>query len=208
MLALESLLRDFDPIVAKAAGDLLQKSSSLPIEVKPTHRRASQPSPVFLRNMPPCVVVSLEGEEVITIVLNRRLAPVAVARFLAEGASSYVNAMFYRDDENLTVFGHRFAHDEGGWPRFARDEAGTTVRYMTITMLNHGPDTGDGRIAIRWRSNPELDRRETVIGQGHPSKGALAAIGLGKFVEKIAVGGEARVAAAGQTDPCNPRRAW
>jgi cyclophilin family peptidyl-prolyl cis-trans isomerase len=206
---LNSHLRDYDPLVAKAAAALLQKSSTSPVEAQPKYRPAFQPAAERLRTLPPCVLVSLEGEESITILLNRNEAPVAVARFLESAESGYyANSMFYRDDENLTVFGNRAANDEGGWTRFARDEPGTRVRWMSVTMLNHGPDTADGRLAIRWRGNPELDRRETVIGQAHAPPSALRAIELGKLVEKIVVGGEGRVAAAGPRDPCNPRRPW
>ena len=207
--ALNSHLRDYDPLVANAAAALLRKSSTSPVEAQPKYRPPYQPAAEKVRTLPPCVVVSLEGEDSITIVLNRNKAPVAVARFLESAESGYYNnSMFYRDDENLTVFGNPAANDEGGWARFARDEPGTRVRWMSVTMLTHGPDTADGRLAIRWHSNPELDRRETVIGQAHAHPSALRAIELGKLVEKIVVGGEGRVAATGAGDPCNPRRPW
>jgi cyclophilin family peptidyl-prolyl cis-trans isomerase len=161
------------------------------------------------------VLLSLEGEAALTVVLNRTIAPVAVARFIETVRfGSYTNASIYRDDEDLTVFGNRWANDEGVWTRFSRDEPGTTVSPMSVTLPGHGPDTADGRVAIRWHANPELDRRETVIGRGYlprppaNSGDVLEALQLGKLIRKIAVGGEGRLAPAGPGDPCNPRAPW
>ena len=149
------------------------------------------------------------------MVLNRNVAPVAVARFLeAVGRGYYTNSVIYRDDENVTVFGNPSANDEGGWPRFARDEPGTSIEWMTLTLQNHGPDTADGRLALRWRPNPELDRRETVIGRAHipslPGRhvGVLDALQLGKLIQKIVVGGEGRIERTGPRDPCYPFKSW
>jgi len=211
---LETHLRDFDPLVAKAAAEYLRKSSTAPVEAQPTHRPAYQPSAQTIRALPPCVLINLEGEASLAIVLNRNSAPVAVARFLEEVARGYyTNSMIYRHDENLTVFGNPAANDEGGWPRFSRDEPGTSIEPMSLTMLNHGPDTGDGRLAIRWHANPELDRRETLIGRAFeprlPARSVgLDALQLGKTVQKIVVGGEGRLERTGPRDPCYPFRPW
>jgi len=138
------------------------------------------------------------------VVLNRTIAPVAVARFL-NAAPYYRNSTIFHDDDNVTVFGNPAENDEGGWPRFARDEPGARIGRLSLTMLNHGPDTADGRLAIRWHANPELDRRETLIGR---VGGSIDAIELGRQIKTIEPGGEAKLAPAGPTDPCYPRRPW
>jgi HEAT repeat protein/cyclophilin family peptidyl-prolyl cis-trans isomerase len=213
LVALQELLRDFDPSVAKAAGDLLQKTSTEPVEVKPTHRRAMQPSDPALQTLPPCATMYLDQDDPLVIVFNRKSAPVAVARFLQGIRLDSNNSVFYRSNENLTVFGPGISNDESGslsWTRFARDEPGTPVRYMSVTMLNHGPDTADGRFAIRWHGDPELDRRETVIGQAVVPPGALTlrSIAYGKPIKKIVAGAEGRLAPRGPADPCYPLKPW
>jgi peptidyl-prolyl cis-trans isomerase B (cyclophilin B) len=215
-MQLRGLLRDFDPLVARAAAEFLRNTSSSPIETQPAYRVAYQPSATRLLTLPPCALITLESEGILAVVLNRTNAPVAVARFLeAAERGHYTDSLIYRDDDNLTVFGNPAAHDEGGWPRFARDEPGTPVRPLSLTMLSHGPDTADGRLAIRWRVYPELDRRETVIGRAYPSRGALVGLQLGKRIEKIVAGGgvdiaigEGRSKPGGSTDPCNPLTPW
>lgn len=213
LLALQEFLRDVDPMVAKAAGALLQKISTDPVEVKPTYRRPMQPSDRALQTLPPCATMFLDQDDPLVIVFDRKSAPVAVARFLQGIQLDYNNSVFYRSNENLTVFGPGISNDESGslsWTRFARDEPGTPVRYMSVTMLNHGPDTADGRFAIRWHGDPELDRSETVIGRAVVPPGALTirSIAYGKPIKKIVAGGEARLAPAGRADPCDPRKPW
>ena len=213
LLALQELLKDFDPMVAKATGELLQRISTDAVEVKPTHRRAMQPPAASLRTLPPCAIMYLDQDDPLVIVFNRKVAPLAVARFLQGAITGYAGSVFYRSDENLTVFGSGLSNDESGSmnsTRFARDEPGTTVRYMSVTMLNHGPDTADGRFAIRWHENPELDRRETVIGQAVIPDGSptMRSIGYGKPIRKIVAGAEGRLAPTGPKDPCYPLKPW
>jgi HEAT repeat protein/cyclophilin family peptidyl-prolyl cis-trans isomerase len=212
-MALQELLRDFDPAVAKATGELLQKVSTDAVEIKPTHRRAMQPLPATLQILPPCAIMYLDQDDPLIIILNRKRAPVAVSRFLQGTITGYFGSTFYRSDKNLTVFGPGMSNDESGsmnWTRFARDEPGTPVRFLSVTMLNFGPDTADGRFAIRWHGDPELDRRETVIGQAVIPAGAptMRSIGLGKPIKKLAVGGEGRLGPAGPGDPCYPLKPW
>ena len=210
---LHLLLRDFDPVVAKAAAELLRKSSSSQVVAEPKYRTAFQPTAERVRTLPPCAVVFLESASFMVIILNRTIAPVAVARFLeAAERDHYVNSLIYREDDNLTVFGNPAENDEGGWPRFARDEPGARIGTMSLTLMNHGPDTADGRLAIRWHSNPEQTRTETLIGRAY---GGLAAFQLGKRIEKIVVGGgvepvtfRTRVQPEGRSDLCNPFQLW
>jgi hypothetical protein len=75
-------------------------------------------------------------------------------------------------------------------------------------MLNHSPDTADGRLAIRWRGDPDSDRRETVVGQGYFGKGAFGGVGLVEMIKSIVVGGERRILLSDGSDLCDPRKLW
>jgi hypothetical protein len=80
----------------------------------------------------------------------------------------YNNTVLHRADENLAIFGNPGAHDEGGLPRFIRDEVGARHDDPHLVLMGHDRDEADGRLAIRYRDNPARFRRETVLGRVLP----------------------------------------
>lgn len=204
-------IRDYDPYVARAAAALMTSRQETPVTADATRRDPEQPTAEQLQTLPPCVMVNLEDDGVIVVLLNRGVAPIAVARFLEAAArGDYNDSLIYHLDENVSLFGSPFDNDEGGWSRFARDEPSTEVLPLSLTLAHEGPDTADGRLSFRWHGSPQLAREETVIGQGRiprqVSRSAPRQVQRGKRIRSIVVGGEGRLERAGPADPCFPGR--
>ncbi len=160
------LATDSDPKVAERAAVLASRLSGQHVPARPTRVRPQQPTIAQLRALPPCVTLDVEGAGTWTVVLDRRRAPLASARFvMLANSNQLANTTLYRVTDRLVVGGNRSGHDEGGLSRFIRDEVGGEYLGPHLVLLGHDRDELDGRFAIRLESNPSRIRQETTLGQ-------------------------------------------
>jgi HEAT repeat protein len=226
------LLTDFDPVVARAAAAVINKVAGANFEANPTRRPPKQPTVAQLLQLPTCVIIRNTEGPYLLLILNRGGAPITVARFLEAASADYFDGLtLHRLNENVAVYGSPGAHDEGGWPRFARDEPGATVRPMTMTILGHDQDALDGRLAVHLVEELGLTRRATVlarvevvgmglatafsptrttttrvVGRSLPTVGPLF---LFNTIEDIETSGVNRaIRNPGEPDPCDPNTPW
>jgi cyclophilin family peptidyl-prolyl cis-trans isomerase/HEAT repeat protein len=164
--AIARLATDSDPKVAERAALMASRLSSRSVPARPTRVRPQQPTVVQLMALPPCVTLAVDGAGDWTVVLDRRRAPLASARFvMLVNSNQLANTTLYRVTDRLVVGGNRNGHDEGGLSRFIRDEVGGEYAGPQLVLLGHERDELDGRFAIRLESNPSRIRQETTLGQ-------------------------------------------
>jgi cyclophilin family peptidyl-prolyl cis-trans isomerase len=165
---LRPYLNDYDPEVARAIAGVIEAISGYPERPRPTRRPGAQPNRAQLMAIPPCITITVDGQDW-PILMDRGIAPIAIARLVSAINSGYYNnTVLHRVDENLAIFGNPGAHDEGGLPRFIRDEVGARHDDPHLVLMGHDRDEADGRLAIRYRDNPARFRRETVLGRVLP----------------------------------------
>jgi cyclophilin family peptidyl-prolyl cis-trans isomerase len=220
MNEIRPLLSDFDPVVAHAVARVLTKASGSPYEATPTRRAAEQPGERQLAAMTTCVMINFTSGARLLVILNRMGAPIAVARFLAAASAGHFNGVIVtRVDENGAAFGSPGGpggpgstggpgnNDEGGWERFAREDLGATVTPRTMTLVGHGADTLDGRLAVSFVNRPDAHRRVTVLGRVE-SMGPTPYV-LFNSIESVELSGVGRAGRLpNQGDPCDPRLPW
>jgi cyclophilin family peptidyl-prolyl cis-trans isomerase len=116
--------------------------------------------------IPPCLTIELEGTITpLVVVLDRAIAPVTIARVVELfNAGYYHRTTWHRVLDTVVIGGNPAGHDEGGVPRFIRDEVGDRVAGPQLVLPAHDRDTADGRLAIRVRGNATRYRRDTVLG--------------------------------------------
>lgn len=161
----ESYLRDFDPLIASAAADVLgvMDNGKRPMP-HPTRRPIEVDStlPNALRSVLGTLAFGNPGDELQMIVFPRE-APLSLARFRNIPTESQ---RIYRIVP-LSFFavgpqGNEFSADA----RFLRDEIGSEPHeFGSIGMLTHGRDTGNGQFFIDLLRHPEWDDDFTVVGR-------------------------------------------
>jgi HEAT repeat protein len=163
---LSPLLTDVDPAVAEAAAALIAKVSGTSSPARPTRRPGFQPNAARIMAIPPCFSIKFEGAvQDVPVVLDRLVAPVAIARLVELINAGYYNGTVIHDlDENIGVGGSPAANNEGGLERVIRDEVGNLETGPQLVLMGHERDYADGRLGIRSRANPSRFRRETVLG--------------------------------------------
>jgi cyclophilin family peptidyl-prolyl cis-trans isomerase len=164
---LAPLLRDFDPIVARAASGVLTRWSGKQVVVDlplPPLRAA----PPLERILPPAaVLVEMENGKTFEIRFNGQ-APLARARFLELAERGYYDDTdFHRIASNFVIQGGGPNSNEycGACP-FARDEVGLVMNTRgTIGISTRGRDTGDSQIFVNLVDSPRLDHEFTVFAR-------------------------------------------
>ena len=103
------------------------------------------------------------------MLLDRDLAPLAVARFWALASKGY-----YTDqdvvyaDKAVALTGSPGGNEFVAADRFMRDEMGGVVRAGSLVMLGHGRDTLDGRLQHLREERRDRSRLDTVLGWAPP----------------------------------------
>ena len=165
---LRPYLNDYDPEIARATAGVIEAIGGYRERPQPTRRPGQQPNRAQLMAIPPCITITVDGQDS-PILLDRGIAPIAIARLVSAINSGYYNGtVLHAADENFAIFGNPGAHDEGGLPRFIRDEVGARHDDPHLVLMGHARDEADGRLAIRYRDNPARFRRETVLGRVLP----------------------------------------
>ena len=162
------LLRDFDPVVATAAGRLLKSwSGEDPIVDPHLLPRAPLPSGRELGEDVQAVVTMASGGS-FTLQFATTQAPLTRTRFirLARG-NHYDGLTFHRIVANAFIQGGSpGANEYAGDALYMRDEVGLEMHTRgSVGISTRGRDTGDAQIFINLVDNPFLDYEYTVFAR-------------------------------------------
>jgi cyclophilin family peptidyl-prolyl cis-trans isomerase/HEAT repeat protein len=167
---LQNYLTDFDPVIAAAAADTLGilDNGKRPLP-HPSHRSLQQPDEQELQNLPHTAIITLgKPGDTLTWSLLFAEAPISVARFVSLARTGYYDGqMFYRlVPLSFLAAGSPGANEFSGDARFLRDEVGSIKHDLgTVSMTNHGRDTGNAQFFVDLARNPEWDDEYTVFAQ-------------------------------------------
>jgi cyclophilin family peptidyl-prolyl cis-trans isomerase/HEAT repeat protein len=163
---LEGYLRDFDPVVAARAAEILTAWTG--------KARTATPQPLT----PPVVTLAgvnaLRGRSLrfhmaaggsFDIALDVDAAPLSASRIARRAGEGYYNGLtFHRVAPNFVIQGGSpGANEYAGEPFYMRDEVGLHIRG-TVGISTRGRDTGDAQIFVNLIDSPRLDHTYTVFG--------------------------------------------
>jgi len=189
---IEPYLTDFDPRVADAAADALERWTGSRPEPRPVPLPTTQlPSFAELAALEGArVVLELSGGGRVEVLLDPFLAPTNSWRFarLAE-SGAFGGLTFHRVVPNFVVQGGSpDANEYAGYERFTRDEIGSDGNWRgTVGTSTRGHDTGDGQIYVNLVDNLRLDHQYTVFGRVVRGMEALATLTAGAVIERARV---------------------
>jgi peptidyl-prolyl cis-trans isomerase B (cyclophilin B) len=165
--AMTPLLKDIDPLVARAAADVITKwSGKIPEIETPSQKSSAIPTAEELAKTVR-VVFEMDGGGKFDVALDSAAAPLTRTRFLSAARSGYYNGLtFHRVVPNFVVQGGSPGANEycGDCP-FMRDEVGGMHQRGTLGISTRGADTGDAQIFINLVDNPRLDLDYTVFAR-------------------------------------------
>jgi cyclophilin family peptidyl-prolyl cis-trans isomerase len=166
---LKGLLKDFDPLVAVAAADVIGLVTGERPVPQPTRRVPDQPTEDELRRLPRSAIIRLQDGITIGLRLLPDEAPLAVARFAKLARAHYFDnqMLSYRFNVLATASGGSpGANDNSGDARFLRDETGIERHTRgAVGLATHGRDTGDARFFIDLVDQPGFDFQYTVFAR-------------------------------------------
>jgi cyclophilin family peptidyl-prolyl cis-trans isomerase/HEAT repeat protein len=185
---LEPFLRDHDPVVADAAGELIEAWTGRAQEAAPQPLpRAPVPSRAELRAWEDATLtLHMQGGGALVIELFPELAPTNVARLVRLATNRYYDGLtFHRWAANFVIQGGSPAANEyQGDAAYTRDEVGGVHWRGTVGLSTRGRDTGDGQIFVNLVNNPRLDDEYTVMGALVDGYGVLDSILEGAVIER------------------------
>jgi cyclophilin family peptidyl-prolyl cis-trans isomerase len=181
------LLKDIDPLVAAAAGDLIAKLTGKPAKVEPTPVARGWPIQYpDLRNQ--CVAVAMSTGRSFVMRMSRA-APLAADRFLKLALVDryYDGLSFHRVVPNFVIQGGSpGANEYSGHQFFMRDEIGARHSRGTVGLSTRGRNTADAQIFINLVDNFRLDSGYTVFASVHgPDLPVIDAIEEGDVMQKF-----------------------
>jgi cyclophilin family peptidyl-prolyl cis-trans isomerase/HEAT repeat protein len=163
---LEGYLRDFDPVVAAKAAEILTAWTGKP--------RTASPQPLTPPGVTLAGINALRGKSLrlhmaaggsFDIGLDVDAAPLSALRIARRAGEGYYNGLtFHRVVPNFVIQGGSpGANEYVGEPFYMRDEVGLHVRG-TVGISTRGRDTGDAQIFVNLIDSPRLDHTYTVFG--------------------------------------------
>jgi cyclophilin family peptidyl-prolyl cis-trans isomerase/HEAT repeat protein len=180
------LLKDIDPLVASAAGDLITKLTGKPAKVEPTPVARGWPIQ-FPDLRKQCVAVAMSTGR--SFVMRMSLAtPLTVDRFLKLALVDryYDGLPFHRVLPNFVIQGGSpGANEYSGQQLFMRDEIGARHSAGTVGLSTRGRNTADGQFFINLVENPQLDADYTVFASVVEGMTAVAAIQEGDVMSRF-----------------------
>jgi cyclophilin family peptidyl-prolyl cis-trans isomerase len=180
------LLKDIDPLVASAAGDLISKLTGKPAKVEPTPVARGWPIQ-FPDLRKQCVAVAMSTGR--SFVMRMSLAaPLAVDRFLKLALVDhyYDGLSFHRVVPNFVIQGGGpGANEYSGHQLFMRDEIGARHSGGTVGLSTRGRNTADGQFFINLVENPRLDADYTVFASVVEGMTAVQAIQEGDVMSRF-----------------------
>jgi cyclophilin family peptidyl-prolyl cis-trans isomerase len=160
------LLKDFDPVVAGKAADVITRLTGKPLRAEPATVLRGWPTGSVRPNL--CVGVTLATGAVFYLQMNSAAAPVTVARFLQLAATDhyYDGLTFHRVVPNFVVQGGSpGANEYAGHKDYMRDEISATNERGTVGLSTRGRNTADAQFFINLVNNHRLDYDYTVFGK-------------------------------------------
>ena len=163
---IEGYLRDFDPVVAQKAAEILTAWTGKP--------RTAAPQPLTPPGVTSAMVSALRGKALrfhmagvghFDIGLEVDAAPLAAIRIARRAGEGYYNGLtFHRIAPNFVIQGGSpGANEYSGEAHYMRDEVGLHYRG-TVGISTRGRDTGDAQIFVNLIDSPRLDHNYTVFG--------------------------------------------
>jgi len=182
---LRPLLRDFDPVVASAAGTLLKAwSGEEPVVAPQLLPRAPLPNGVELgEDMQ--ATITMTGGRTFTLLFNAA-APLTRTRFVRLARASYYDGLtFHRVVANAFIQGGSpGANEFSGESLYMRDEPGLHYR-TTVGVSTRGRDTGDAQMFVNLIDSPRLDHIYTVFATVVAGMDVVDGILEGDVIERV-----------------------
>src|SRR5262249_53701160 len=163
-MQLRPWLRDFDPVVASRAADLMTRLSGKPVKAEPT-TAAHVPAQPFA-NVLQCVVVNMSQGKPFRMRMDPVAAPIAVEQFLKLATMDrYYNGLtFHRVVPNFVIQGGSpGANEYAGYKEYLRDEIAASNARGSVGLSIRGRNTGDAQFYVNLVDNPRLDGGYTVF---------------------------------------------
>jgi cyclophilin family peptidyl-prolyl cis-trans isomerase/HEAT repeat protein len=160
------LLKDFDPVVAGKAADVITRLTGKTVRAEPATVLRGWPTGSLRPNL--CVAVTLESHAVFYLQMNSTAAPITVARFLQLAATDhyYDGLTFHRVVPNFVVQGGSpGANEYAGHKDYMRDEISATNERGTVGLSTRGRNTADAQFFINLVDNHRLDYDYTVFAK-------------------------------------------
>ena len=160
------LLRDYDPVVAAAAAQLLQRwtGDTIVAAPQPLPRAPLPAARELIENVE--AVVTMEGGGAFRLAFESEQAPLTRGRFVRLARARYYDGLtFHRVVPNAFIQGGSpHANEYAGDRLYMRDEVGLPLHTRgTVGISTRGRDTGDAQFFINLVDNPFLDYEYTVF---------------------------------------------
>lgn len=196
---IEPLLKDFDPVVAARAADVISSLTGKAV--------AAEPSPI-VRGWPQvfadrdaCVGVDLQSGQTFWLLLDPQSAPIAVDHFLKLAVRDhyYDGTAIQRVEPNFVIQGGSpGANEYSGHHDYMRDEiAGRNVRG-SVGLSTRGLNTADAQFFVNLVDNSRLDYQYTVFAHV-VNMDVVDAIEEGATIRTMTL-------VSGGHSPCAPKR--
>jgi cyclophilin family peptidyl-prolyl cis-trans isomerase len=166
--ALAALLKDFDPVVATQAAELMTKWTGRTVTADPQVRHATN----FGIAGHVCVSVNLKKGESFRITVDEVSAPITAQHFLQLAVIDhyYDGLTFHRVVPNFVIQGGSpGANEYWGQADFMRDEVGAPNALGSVGVSTRGRNTGDAQFFVNLVENTRLDYDYTVFANVFPA---------------------------------------
>jgi cyclophilin family peptidyl-prolyl cis-trans isomerase/HEAT repeat protein len=163
--ALRPLAKDFDPVVAAAAAQLLSKLTGGPVKAEPPPiQRGWAQQFTNLSNQ--CVKVSLSSGDSFRMRMAPEGAPIAADRFLKLAlVDHYYDRLYvHRVVPNFVIqAGSPGANEYSGYKEYMRDEVALPNGTGSVGLSIRGRNTGDAQFYINLVNNTRLNGGYTIF---------------------------------------------
>jgi len=163
------LLKDFDPVVAAKAAEVITALTGKAAAADPPPVLRGWPSAI--RDLRQCVSVSLSSGPSFRMVMQPAAAPITVDRFLKLVSMDqyYDGLTIHRVVPNFVIQGGSpGANEYSGHQTYMRDEIGARNMRGTVGLSTRGRNTADAQFFINLVDNPRLDGDYTVFASVPP----------------------------------------
>jgi cyclophilin family peptidyl-prolyl cis-trans isomerase/HEAT repeat protein len=166
---LQPYLRDFDPVVADSAAQLLHAWTGTRPQIAPAQPPAT-PAPRFTQAAALAAaraIIQLEDGGEVELQLLPFDAPTNALRFARLARAGYFDGLtFHRIAPNFVVQGGSpHANEYTGDGPYTRDELAVENWRGTVGLSTRGRDTGDAQIYINLIDNVRLDHDYTIFAR-------------------------------------------
>lgn len=182
---LQPLLKDFDPVVAAKAAELITQLTGKTAIAEPLRVTRGWPQPFLFRRQ--CVAVAMASGKSFTLRMNDA-APVTVDRFLQLALVDhyYDGLTIHRVAPNFVIQGGGpGANEYSGHKDYMRDEIGEGNRRGTVGLSTRGRNTADGQFFINLIDNARLDRDYTVFASVVATMAGVDSIEEGDVMQRL-----------------------